>query len=132
MSRESKEWLAATDKGSFYDQEEWLNEYDYGKGLYYNPSDSDSFSDSSNSDWYETQYILCNLQKYFFAKIIKSTKKCKQQNVSTYPSLSISKIRVFFSSAILFVFCCKKLSQKKILVHFVSFNTWFSKDIITI
>jgi len=106
-----------------YDQEEWLNKYDYGKGLYYNPSDSDSFSDSSNSDWYETQYILCNLQKYFFAKIIKSTKKCKQQNVSTYPSLSISKIRVFFFSAILFVFCCKKLSQKKNLVHFVSFNT---------
>ena len=34
--------LAATDKGSFYNQKAWLEEYTYGEGLYYKGEHSNS------------------------------------------------------------------------------------------
>ena len=48
------EGLAATDKGSLYNQQAWLEdeEYTYGEGLYYNREHSDSsdlFSDVESS-----------------------------------------------------------------------------------
>ena len=36
------EGLAATDKGSFYNQQAWLEEYTYGEGLYYKSEHSNS------------------------------------------------------------------------------------------
>ena len=36
------EGLAATDKGSFYNQQAWLEEYPYGERLYYKGEHSDS------------------------------------------------------------------------------------------
>ena len=36
------EGLAATDKGSFYNQQALLQEYTYGKGLYHKEEHSDS------------------------------------------------------------------------------------------
>ena len=39
--------LAETDKGSYYNKEEWLEEFLEGKGAFYNGSESD---DSDNDD----------------------------------------------------------------------------------
>ena len=36
------EGLVATDKGSFYNQKAWLEEYTYGEGLYYKGEHSNS------------------------------------------------------------------------------------------
>ena len=33
--------LAESDKGSFYNQKEWLGEYGYGKGMFYSEYDDD-------------------------------------------------------------------------------------------
>ena len=52
MSVTVTEGLAATDKGSFYNQQAWLEEYTYGEGLYYKEEHSDSnyfFADVESS-----------------------------------------------------------------------------------
>ena len=46
--------LAESDKGSFYNQREWLEEYKYGKGMFYSEHDDDKNHTSSqynDSDW---------------------------------------------------------------------------------
>ena len=35
MTLDTRVNLAETDKGSFYNQKEWLDEYEYGKGMFY-------------------------------------------------------------------------------------------------
>ena len=47
MSKESRQNLAETDRGSYYNQEEWLEELLDNKGRFYNGSESD---DSDNDD----------------------------------------------------------------------------------
>ena len=47
MSKESRQNLAGTDRGSYYNQEEWLEELLDNKGRFYNGSESD---DSDNDD----------------------------------------------------------------------------------
>ena len=47
MSKESRQNLAETDRGTYYNQEEWLEELLDNKGRFYNGSESD---DSDNDD----------------------------------------------------------------------------------
>ena len=47
MSEESRQSLAETDRGSYYNQEEWLEEFLDNKGEFYNGSERD---DSDNDD----------------------------------------------------------------------------------
>ena len=35
MTLDTQVNLAENDKGSFYNQKEWLEEYEYGKGMFY-------------------------------------------------------------------------------------------------
>ena len=35
MTRDTQVNVAENDKGSFYNQKEWLEEYEYGKGMFY-------------------------------------------------------------------------------------------------
>ena len=35
MTLDTQVNLAESDKGSFYNQKEWLEEYEYGKGMFY-------------------------------------------------------------------------------------------------
>ena len=47
MPEERRQNLAETDRGSYYNQEEWLEEFLDDKGAFYNGSESD---DSDNDD----------------------------------------------------------------------------------
>ena len=50
------ETLVESDKGSFYNQREWLEEYEYGKGFFYSEYDDDknyTSSEDNDSDWEE-------------------------------------------------------------------------------
>ena len=49
--------LAESDKGSFYNQKEWLEEYEYGKGMFYSEYGDDknyTSSEDNDSDWEES------------------------------------------------------------------------------
>ena len=49
--------LAESDKGSFYNQKEWLQEYKHGKGMFYSEYDNDKNCGSSEdigSYWEES------------------------------------------------------------------------------
>ena len=41
MTLETQVNLAESDKGSFYNQKQWLEEYEYGKGMFYSEYDDD-------------------------------------------------------------------------------------------
>ena len=48
--------LAESDKGSFYNQKEWLEEYEYGKGIFYSKYDdckNCTSSEHNDGDWRE-------------------------------------------------------------------------------
>ena len=47
MSEERKQNLAEADRGSYCNQEEWLDEFSDNKGVFYNGIESD---DSDNND----------------------------------------------------------------------------------
>ena len=47
LAEERKQNLAETDRGSYYNQEEWLEEFVDDKGVFYSGSESD---DSENED----------------------------------------------------------------------------------
>ena len=53
MSASQKLQLFESDKGSFYNQANWIEEYEYDKGLYYNnyEDDFDEENDQSHSDF---------------------------------------------------------------------------------
>ena len=68
------EGLAATDKGSFYNQQAWLEEYTYGESLYYKGEYSDSsdfFSDS------ESSYGESDSDSDYFEEPLKNNKEIK-------------------------------------------------------
>ena len=41
MTLETQVSLAESDKGSFYNQKQWLQEYEYGKGMFFSEYDND-------------------------------------------------------------------------------------------
>ena len=68
------EGLAATDKGSFYNQQAWLEEYTYGERLYYkgeHSGSSDFFSDS------ESSYGESDSDSDYFEEPLKNNKEIK-------------------------------------------------------
>ena len=68
------EGLAATDKGSFYNQQAWLEEYTFGEGLYYKGEHSDGsdfFSDV------ESSYGKCDSYSDYFEEPLKNNKEIK-------------------------------------------------------
>ena len=68
------EGLAATDKGSFYNQQAWLEEYTYGEGLYYkreHSNSSDFFSDVKSS------YGKSDSDSDYFEEPLKKNKEIK-------------------------------------------------------
>ena len=50
MSASRKLQLFESDKGSFYNQANWIEEYEYDKGLYYNNYGDDFDEESGESD----------------------------------------------------------------------------------
>ena len=68
------EGLAATDKGSLYNQQAWLEEYTVGEGLYYKGEHSDSsdfFSDV------ESSYGECDSDSDYLEESLKNNKEIK-------------------------------------------------------
>ena len=68
------ESLAATDKGSFYNQKAWLEEHTYDEGLYYKGEHSDSsdfFSDV------ESSYGESDSDSDYFEEPLKNNKEIK-------------------------------------------------------
>ena len=47
MTLETQVNLPESDKGSFYNQKEWLEEYEYGKGLFYSEFGDDLMTSAS-------------------------------------------------------------------------------------
>ena len=47
MTLDTQVNLAKSDKGSFYNQKEWLKEYEYGKGMFYSGCGDDLRSSAS-------------------------------------------------------------------------------------
>ena len=64
--------LSATDKGSFFNQQAWLEEQTYGEGLYY----SGKYSDSSEffSD-VEISFVETDSDSDYFEKSLKNNKE---------------------------------------------------------
>ena len=57
MTLDTQVNLAESDKGSFYNQKEWLEEYEYGKGMFYSEYGDDknyTSSEDNDSDWEES------------------------------------------------------------------------------
>ena len=57
MTLDTKVNLAESDKGSFYNQKEWLEEYEYGKGMFYSEYGDDknyTSSEDNDSKWEES------------------------------------------------------------------------------
>ena len=57
MTLDTKVNLAESDKGSFYNQKEWLEEYEYGKGMFYREYGDDknyTSSEDNDSEWEES------------------------------------------------------------------------------
>ena len=57
MTLDTQVNLAESDKGSFYNQKEWLEEYEYGKGMFYSEYvDNKNYtsSEDNNSNWEES------------------------------------------------------------------------------
>ena len=74
------EGLAATDKGSFYNQQACLEEYTYGEGLYYkgeNSDGSDFFSDV------ESSFGESDSDSDYFKEPLKNNKEIKIDYGST-------------------------------------------------
>ena len=64
--------LSATDKGSFFNQQAWLEEQTYGEGLYYRGEHSDSndfFSDA------ESSYGKTDSDSDYFEEPLKNNKE---------------------------------------------------------
>ena len=60
MAKENIQNFADTDRGSYYNQEEWLKEFLEDKGIFYNNSDSDSGTyNESSSDGDDEQEEVC-------------------------------------------------------------------------
>ena len=47
MTLDTQVNLAESDKGSFYNQKEWLEEYEYGKGMFYSEYGDDLLTSAS-------------------------------------------------------------------------------------
>ena len=47
MTLDTQVNLAESDKGSFYNQKEWLEEYEYGKGMFYSEYGDDLWKSAS-------------------------------------------------------------------------------------
>ena len=57
ITLETQANLAESDKSSFYNQKEWLEEYEYGKGIFYSEYDDDkncTSSEDNDSNWEES------------------------------------------------------------------------------
>ena len=61
MTKENRRNLANTDRGSYYNQEEWLEEFLEVKVIFYKDSDSDSetYNNESSSDGDDEQEEVC-------------------------------------------------------------------------
>ena len=61
MTKENRQNLANTDRGSYYNQEEWLEELLKDKGIFYNDSniDSETYDNESSSDRNGEQEEVC-------------------------------------------------------------------------
>ena len=61
MAKENRQNLAKTDRGSYYNQEKWLEEFLKGKGIFYNDGDIDSetYDNESSSDRNDEQEEVC-------------------------------------------------------------------------
>ena len=61
MAKENRQNLVDPDWGSHYNQDEWLEEFLEGKGIFYNDSDSDSetYDNESSSDSDDEQEEVC-------------------------------------------------------------------------
>ena len=61
MAKENRQNLVNPDWGSHYNQDEWLEEFLEGKGIFYNDSDSDSetYDNESSSDSDDEQEEVC-------------------------------------------------------------------------
>ena len=62
--------LAETDKGFFYNQKEWLEEYEYGKGMFYSEYGDDSRVSASISSNKFANPIPSNFCKKRFSGIL--------------------------------------------------------------
>ena len=84
--------LSATDKGSFFNQQAWLEEQTYGEGLYYRGEHSDSndfFSDA------ESSYGETDSDSDYFEEPLKIIKKQKQITVTHWmPKNLIQAIKI--------------------------------------
>ena len=60
ITKENRQNLADTDRGSCYNQEEWLEEFLEDKGIFYNDSDSDSETYNNES----SSMVTMNRRKY--------------------------------------------------------------------
>ena len=60
MTKENRQNLANTDRGSCYNQEEWSEEFLEDKGIFYNDSDSDSETYNNES----SSMVMMNRRKY--------------------------------------------------------------------
>ena len=47
MALDTQANLAESDKGSFYNQKEWLEKYEYGKGMFYSEYSDDLWTFAS-------------------------------------------------------------------------------------
>ena len=68
------EGLAATDEGSFFNQQAWLEKYTYGEGLYYKGEHSDSSDFGSDV---ESSCGESNSDTDYFEEPLKNNKKIK-------------------------------------------------------
>ena len=70
MTLDTQVNLAKSDKGSFYNQKGWLEEYKYGKGMFY--------SEHSDDLWTSASVFLhkfANVLVKYFSMSIRSTKQ---------------------------------------------------------
>ena len=70
MAEKRRQNLAETDKGSYYNQEEWLNKFLDYKGAFYDGSENDDGeNDYKELHW---KYRSSRLQMFFKKSILKS------------------------------------------------------------
>ena len=59
MLEERRQNLAETDRGSYYNQEEWLEEFFDDKGAFYDGSESDDSENDDDSYTKNIEAIVC-------------------------------------------------------------------------
>ena len=83
MPEERRQNLAETDRGSYYNQEEWLEEFLDDKGAFYDGSESD---DSENDDENYTENIEAVVRrcssKFVFLKMSQISQENTRVGVS--------------------------------------------------